>query len=614
MREPTVAVRDEPTVEADAAPGGGAGPRGSARGPLEWTWVVVLFVAVGALERVWVATHPLGTLTSDGSVIGLMALHLLHHGQLPAYMWGQAYGSNLEAVETAVAFKLSGVGTTQLLATAAFTSAIAAVAVWRAGRWIVGEPAARLAALALWVWPPLYTWRSLKPGGTYLVALILAWCAVGAIARLKRGDVRWQLLAAIGLLTGLALWSSPMSLQLLIPAAVWCRAPLRRLGRRCWVIVAGGFVGGFPVVWFAATHHASNLWYPGQRSFVGAYAGRFLQFFWWEWPIALGGGAGEGFFAWVLGPLGALLVVAGTVAVVLVARAVLQGRAERCRLPVLTLALLPFVFASNSLANHVGQGRYVLFGATMGTLLVGVGLENLGREAARRRDARHAASDDAASAPPHWPACRGCGPSRPGRALRCSGSPHARARAGVPARRVPRRRRQRPAERRRPAHAGFASTTSASRSPRTWLAYRLSVRDRRAHGGPRRSRSSATRPIYDKVSPRSPRPAYLFLSASPTLGRFEAWSGRAPRARPGSGATARSRSCSPRVARPSDHGPPRRAGRAGLLVFWREAFFFFFFFFFCEDGLGELCRRRRRGPAVAATGRSRRRGPSAQSR
>jgi hypothetical protein len=473
-----------------------------------WAVVVIGFVAVGALERWWVVSNPLGALTSDGAVTGIMALHLLHHGQLPAYMWGQAYGGNLEMALTAGVFAVFGVGTTQLLATGALSSAVAAVAVWRAGRWIVGEPAARLGALALWVWPPLYTWRSLKPGGTYLVGLTLAWCAVGLVARLKRGDERTGLLVALGVLCGLALWSSPMSLQLLVPAAIGCRAPLRALGRRLFWVVAGGVAGGVPVLFFAATHRATNLWYPGQRSFLGAMPGRFAQFFWWEWPIALGGRF-EGSFGWVLGPLGVLVVVAGTVGVVLAGRAVLRGRAERCRLPVLTLACLPFLFAFNSLANHVGQGRYVLFGATMGTLLVGVGLEDLGRRVASRTG-RDGARHDLVS----WVFPTGLGVLALLGTLALVREPplllseFEAAGAHVPADDTA----LRTLVAQHHVHDAFASY---------WLAYRLTF-ETEEHTLATPFTFERYPPIFDAVA-ASPHPAYLFLSASPTFGRFERW-------------------------------------------------------------------------------------------
>ena len=94
--------------------------------------VVLALILIGAIERWWVAAHPIGTLTSDGAVIGLMALRLLHHGQLTAYMWGQSYGGSLEAVLTAAVFAV-GVGTSQLLATTALSSGLCALALWRAG-------------------------------------------------------------------------------------------------------------------------------------------------------------------------------------------------------------------------------------------------------------------------------------------------------------------------------------------------------------------------------------------------------------------------------------------------------------------------------------------------
>lgn len=39
--------------------------------------VVLAVILIGAAQRWWVAAHPIGTLTSDGAVIGLMALRLL---------------------------------------------------------------------------------------------------------------------------------------------------------------------------------------------------------------------------------------------------------------------------------------------------------------------------------------------------------------------------------------------------------------------------------------------------------------------------------------------------------------------------------------------------------
>jgi len=83
-------------------------------------------------------------------------------------------------------------------------------------------------------------------------------------------------------------------------------------------------------------------------------------------------------FTWIGGWAGVLLAwaVAGAVGalVILVAR----GRARRCRLPLLTMLMLPVLFALNPMASYQGQARYVMSGSSMGALLVGVALERSG--------------------------------------------------------------------------------------------------------------------------------------------------------------------------------------------------------------------------------------------
>jgi hypothetical protein len=385
------------TLETDGATTGGlAGgafapaaldPRPAGRAPFDRriaTVLIAVAIATGAVERWWVAAHPLGTLTSDGSVVGLMALQLLHHGQLPAYFWGQSYGGSIEAVGTALVFLLVGHGTSQLLAASALSSALAALALWRAGRRVVGDPAAWLGALAFWVWPASVTWRSLKPGGTYMLGLALALCAVGALARLRDGEDGLRLRLTAGLWFGLAFWASAMSVQLLIPAVLWSAPVLWRLGRRLGAVILGCLVGAWPAIAFGAAHGWSNAFLPqGDSSALARFGPRFVQFFQVELPISLDLRV-EGTLAWLNPVVGIALtvVVLGGFGVLVVV--VVRGGARRCRLPVLTLLLLPFLYGLNSYANDVGQGRYVLVGMAMTALLLGVGLENGGRALVRR--------------------------------------------------------------------------------------------------------------------------------------------------------------------------------------------------------------------------------------
>jgi hypothetical protein len=462
------------------------------------TAVVLAAVLIGALQRWWVAAHPIGTLTSDGAVIGLMALQLLHHGQLTAYMWGQSYGGSLEAVLTAAVFAVGGVGTGQLLAGTAFSSALCALALWRAGRHIVGEPAAQIGALAFWVWPASFLWRSLKPGGTYMIGLAITLCAVGALARIRQGDDGWRRCGIAGLWCGLALWSSPMSLELLIPAAL-CLIPVaRQLGRRLLVMAAAALAGGLPALVFGATHDWTNLHIPGHGSdLLSGIPGRLRQFFPVEAPVAMGVRV-EGSLAWVGGYLGVILAGAGAAALLAVTYAVITGRAPRCTLPVLSLALLPVFYAFNPLADNLGQGRYALFAVPMAALLIGVALEHAGAFGLRPWLG--------------WTA---------GLALVCAlGTVGLRDEPGQALVAFPAPDVTMPADDSALQELLADHDVKDAYAP-YWIAYRVMFETG--------ARTEVTAYDYDRYPPiaaavdASPDPAYLFVTASKTLGSFETW-------------------------------------------------------------------------------------------
>jgi hypothetical protein len=482
-------------------PLGRLGRRSSGRLPVA---VVLVAVLIGAIQRWWVAAHPIGTLTSDGAVIGLMALHLLHHGQLTAYMWGQSYGGSLEAVLTAAVFAVAGAGTGQLLAATALSSALCAFALWRTGRRVVGEPAAQIAALAFWVWPASFLWRSVKPGGTYMIGLAIALCAVGALARIRQGDDGGRRCAVAGLWCGLAVWSSPMSLELLIPAALWFIPAARRLGRRLLVILAAGVAGGLPVLVFGATHDWTNLHLPGYRAdLLTGFPGRLRQFFPIEAPVSFGLRA-EDTYAWVGGYAGEIVAAAGAVALVAVTATVIAGRAPRCELPVLVLALLPFLYAFNPLADHAGQDRYALFAVPMAALLVAVGLERAATLPQRYR------AGPGGQAWLVWTAglavlcvlgTAGLG-AEPGQALVAFPAPDVTMPTGDAALQELLATHQV-----RDAYAPY------------WMAYRVMFE----------TGVEVTPEDYDRYPPiaatvdASPDPAYLFVATSPTLSSFETW-------------------------------------------------------------------------------------------
>jgi hypothetical protein len=352
-----------------------------------------------------------------------------------------------------------------------------------------------------------------------MVGLAIALCAVGALAKIRRGNASWRRCVVAGAWCGLAVWSSPMSLELLIPAALWLMPAARRVGWRALAMVPGAVIGGFPAVVFGATHDWTNLHMPGnQADLLTGIPGRLRQFFPVEAPIAMGVRV-EGTLAWVGGYLGEILALAGAAGLLAVTCAVLAGRAPRCVLPVLTLALLPILYALNSLADHVGQGRYALFAVPMAALLLGVACEQAGILAQRRAAARGRPGQS-----PSWTLGFDLGPRlawTAGLGLACAlgtvglAQEPGRTLTTFPAPDVP-----------MPADDSALRTLLADHQVTDayapyWMAYRITFET----GG----RTQATSYDYDRYPPMattvaaSPHPAYLFVTTSRTVSAFESW-------------------------------------------------------------------------------------------
>jgi hypothetical protein len=176
---------------------------------------------------------------------------------------------------------------------------------------------------------------------------------------------------------------------------------------------------------------------------------------------------------------------------------VLAGRARRCALPVLTLAVLPELYALNPLADHLGQGRYALFAVSMAALLIGIGLDRA-----------------AAIAWAPWLA------RTAGLALACAlGTAGLRAEpaslVAFPAPDVA-----------MPTDDSALQVLVAQHDVTDayapyWIAYRVMFETA--------GRTAVTAYDYDRYPPiaaavqASPHPAYLFITASRTPGAFEAW-------------------------------------------------------------------------------------------
>jgi hypothetical protein len=195
---------------------------------------------------------------------------------------------------------------------------------------------------------------------------------------------------------------------------------------------------------------------------------------------------------------------------VVAAAAVIAGRAPRCELPVLTLALLPFLYSVNPLADHVGQGRYALFAIPMAALLIGAGLDHAGVVVRRRGWWRPRGGEEGPRLV--WAA---------GLASACLlGVAGLRAEPGQALVAFPAPDVAMPVDD-SSLRALLATHAVKDAYAPYWMAYRVMFET----GG----QTEVTPYDYDRYPPiaaavsASPDPAYLFVSASRTVSSFEAW-------------------------------------------------------------------------------------------
>lgn len=193
---------------------------------------------------------------ADQAVVSLMATHILDGRSHPLIFWGTNYGGTIEPHLVAAAFFLFGANPAVFRATMAVLYALyltgAGAFVWR----FFGRRAA-LAACAWLALPPFFLpYKGLTSDGLYemvaLLGLASLFLALLADERLVAGRPAVAVLGVFGLVAGLGLWVTPLTLPTVGAAALWLLAGharcIPRRGVAAWA--CGGFVGAAPwIVW-----------------------------------------------------------------------------------------------------------------------------------------------------------------------------------------------------------------------------------------------------------------------------------------------------------------------------------------------------------------------------
>jgi len=190
--------------------------------------------------------------TSDQAVVAIMAEDILR-GVHPAFYYGSAYAGTLEPHWVAAVFSLMGasVGAYRLAMGVLLTAFV--YVVYRLARTRFSGRTALLAAAYLALPPWFLLYKGLTSDGHYVTAAILGAGCLCAALRLedsfRAGRGTHLRAVALGLVSGAAWWTDPLSSYFFLGIAVWFLvvqpAILGRLSLYP-LFLAGFLVGGFP--------------------------------------------------------------------------------------------------------------------------------------------------------------------------------------------------------------------------------------------------------------------------------------------------------------------------------------------------------------------------------
>jgi hypothetical protein len=368
--------------------------------------VGVLAVVYGVFLRAWLLVEL--PIWGDEAIVGIMA-RAIDGGHFTAFYWGQHYGG-LEPYLVAVGLKVGGGGEPAMNGTPAILCALGAVLV--AAVTVAAtksRPLALAAAGAVFVWPYIVIWQSVREGGFREATLCCGLVAVLCCVRIYRRRAGAGSFLVLGASLGLGWWASPEIVYFVVPCLVlfvaWCAAS-RRLaaGDRVTdreppvlgalvLVVVGGLVGVLP--WLYANAHTgfASIKSSSLPANGGAtYGDRLSVFFHYMLPLQLGvrtylsgdwvGGAAVGILVYVV----VLLLI--TAACVRAAWVAVGPRTTLVPVAVTAGVLAyPFLYAAAPGTAFWRDGRYGIYFPALVVLLLATSLATVRARPARASDA-----------------------------------------------------------------------------------------------------------------------------------------------------------------------------------------------------------------------------------
>ena len=291
-----------------------------------------------------------------------------------AFFWGQGYGGTQEVLATVPLVALFGMSTEVIRVVPLACMAVAAVLVWRIGRRTVGEPAARIAAVFFWVWPPYLVWKSDRAHGFYGSGLVFVCLILLLVLRLSERRTRLDA-ALLGLVLGLGWWQTPQVLPIALPALAWLLWKQREIWRDAWIVLPVAVLAALP---WLLSNIANDWWSFDVDSGQTPYPTRLRGFFSATFPMALG--LRVPFTSeWPLGKVLSAVAYAALIALFVIAW--WRRRSSPSGLLFGVVAAFPFLYALSPSTWLVDEPRYVVVLLPVVALLVAQALTTVWRAA-----------------------------------------------------------------------------------------------------------------------------------------------------------------------------------------------------------------------------------------
>lgn len=251
------------------------------------TLALGLLLVVGLAVRILVVQSNAYVFNSDTAVVYLMARHVAH-GEIPAFFWGQFYGGTLLQITAGLVMMLVGPSLLTLAVVSALFWAAAALVLRAVVARSLGTTAGDLAATLFWFPGAIILGTSVADPGFYGPTMLIGLLAIWWALRWASARPWWSWLV-LGLLGGLALWTSPVAVAFAAPGVVL--AALRDPRWRMWLLFAGAaVVAASAWIWGTVAGHLASIKPLGGLSL---HPESFASIFTTMFPAAFPGGRTE---------------------------------------------------------------------------------------------------------------------------------------------------------------------------------------------------------------------------------------------------------------------------------------------------------------------------------